>query len=798
MKLNKILSAVLAVLMLTSVASVNVFAENTSVIEVATAAELTTALSNETDDSIKITANISGNFTVAKKDTIDLNGYTINNGDSGTTFTVSGSNAVLTVNDSSSTGTILASGNEGGYAIVSTGSEDSGYGSIVVNGGTVKSETSDYALVAYGALTITGGTYINTNSMYCVVPFGTSNIIGGTFREPYALRFLPDGYGTKALDNGYFQVIEVDETSEFAADVSWYADTAASEYEIYTAEQLAGLAELVNVGNSFNGKTIKLTKDIDLNNKLWTPIGKRGKEFKGIFDGTGKTISNLKVDISTNDAALFGCVRREDGAADGIIKDFTLNNADIHGNSYVAAVLGNAFRAVVSDINVTGTIKVKSNTSYVGALVGGSYATIQNCTIDGTNKAVSSVELGGGGHVGIIIGHMGEGIKIENCVARNITGKTPDNTIGAVCGVLLYGAVANNISLENIDLIAPEKVQVEYSGIAFGYDNTSALQSPAKLSNILIKNVNLYKNGILDNSIYGSGSNVGNIITDNIIINNSENENVSHEAKETEVSKPADVTIEITNEAAAITNVDAIYNQVAEQLLEKVAPSDLDTVVIQRKDVFEYIEVTSHKVSINIEPVIVVKKNNEVVEEEKLNTVGTSVKVKIPVPDSFNGKAVVVTHYYSDTHEKIDATANNGIVEIATENGFSQYDVELASITEPVFSTTTDSGYYGSAADVIDSGIIAFNSVLTDNGSTIDSYGMVMYVTGYGEVKLSSGTIDELTQNANKFFATVTGIPQEHFGTYVYAKPYATVGENTYYGDTVKAMVNAAKWLGNE
>ena len=48
------------------------------------------------------------------------------------------------------------------------------------------------------------------------------------------------------------------------AGTSWYNETS-TEFEISTAEQLAGLAELVNNGNDFSGKTILLTADIVLN-----------------------------------------------------------------------------------------------------------------------------------------------------------------------------------------------------------------------------------------------------------------------------------------------------------------------------------------------------------------------------------------------------------------------------------------------------------------------------------------------------------------------------------------------------
>ena len=106
------------------------------------------------------------------------------------------------------------------------------------------------------------------------------------------------------------------------ADVSWYDDSQTS-FDISTPEQLAGVASLVNSGNSFSGKMLNLTSDLWLNNtgdftNNWVPIGggsptaestSSGNAFKGNFNGHGFTIYNLYCE-KTNyfHAGLFGCV----------------------------------------------------------------------------------------------------------------------------------------------------------------------------------------------------------------------------------------------------------------------------------------------------------------------------------------------------------------------------------------------------------------------------------------------------------------------------------------------------------
>ena len=82
-------------------------------------------------------------------------------------------------------------------------------------------------------------------------------------------------------------------------DTSWY-DASKSSFEISTPAQLYGLSTLVFNGvTSFYGKTITLANDIDLDAyKPWLPIGNGQYGFRGTFDGNGKTIKNMHLDVN--------------------------------------------------------------------------------------------------------------------------------------------------------------------------------------------------------------------------------------------------------------------------------------------------------------------------------------------------------------------------------------------------------------------------------------------------------------------------------------------------------------------
>lgn len=113
----------------------------------------------------------------------------------------------------------------------------------------------------------------------------------------------------------------------------WFGNTkepqknADGQYVINDAAELAGLAKMVNKGNSLAGETIILAADIDLNNRSWTPIGNISKPFCGTFDGQNHTITNLNVNLAgkaVEAAGLFGYLD-----SNATVKNLTVSDATI-------------------------------------------------------------------------------------------------------------------------------------------------------------------------------------------------------------------------------------------------------------------------------------------------------------------------------------------------------------------------------------------------------------------------------------------------------------------------------------
>lgn len=110
-------------------------------------------------------------------------------------------------------------------------------------------------------------------------------------------------------------------------------------YLITNAEELAYLSESVRNGNRYDNQYFQLVRDIDLASHNFTPIGNERTPFGGNFDGAGRSIKNLYIELNnynlsyneTNSMGLFGFVGGIGVSQE--IKNFTLINPHINVNT---------------------------------------------------------------------------------------------------------------------------------------------------------------------------------------------------------------------------------------------------------------------------------------------------------------------------------------------------------------------------------------------------------------------------------------------------------------------------------
>ncbi len=283
------------------------------------------------------------------------------------------------------------------------------------------------------------------------------------------------------------------------ADTSWYSEEA-TEFHLTTAEQLAGLAALVNSNHLFEGKTVYLENDLDLSGHEWVSIGRgansKAYTFCGTFDGQSHCIYNLtshedttsgNLDTNCYRSGLFGSLY------EATVRNLGISNADISVGASDTSTYGKGiitdsmYRSTVQNCWTTGSIAggaasdqwiggvvgfiYGGETNYVsgcyssaiitgnytnysgiyddplfvfdslGGIVGGVWTNrviINDCWFDGS-IVVNSIQAAAGGIVG-----YAEGTTINNCLVA-----TTDIGVDSYNDTCWLGYVADNIDAQN-------------------------------------------------------------------------------------------------------------------------------------------------------------------------------------------------------------------------------------------------------------------------------------------------------------------------------------------------------------
>ena len=213
------------------------------------------------------------------------------------------------------------------------------------------------------------------------------------------------------------------------ATVATIEKPSEKTFQIYNVDGLKIFSKIVNDGNSFEDYTIELMADLDLQNEDWSPIGK-SNTFDGVFDGKEHTISNIKYYTNESDWAvgLFAC------SNNATFKNFVISNVD--------------FNIILTDDGDWG---------HIGAVVG--YAsgktTIDNVTLTGDVKIISSEGKRGSGRIGGIVGGNYGEFDVKNIKINVESGSfvKGSSSIGGVAGQLQGKATFDTIE-SNIDVSA--------------------------------------------------------------------------------------------------------------------------------------------------------------------------------------------------------------------------------------------------------------------------------------------------------------------------------------------------------
>lgn len=237
-----------------------------------------------------------------------------------------------------------------------------------------------------------------------------------------------------------------------AKDPGYTVSEDGKTYEVYNAEGLKNIAELVNEEWKLD-INITLTNNIDLTGIDWTPIGKDdNKAYTGTFDGNGKTITGLTVTRSNRYTGLFGFIK-------GTVKNVVLTEVNITSGTFVGGVAGWSFGGNIENCSVSGSVSGSSG-SDVGGVVGyQQVGSITGCsssaTVKGTERAGGVVGVTNGGTTPLTACYATGNVTVENDGTSNawaggIVGMNGTGTLiacyaaGNVSGNIVGGAVGVN------------------------------------------------------------------------------------------------------------------------------------------------------------------------------------------------------------------------------------------------------------------------------------------------------------------------------------------------------------------
>ena len=297
------------------------------------------------------------------------------------------------------------------------------------------------------------------------------------------------------------------------ASTAWYY-TRSTEYVLNTAEDLAGLSQLVAEGVDFAGRTVKLARDLDLLNLDFAPIGSWDTPFKGNFDGQGYVIHNLYINTPTKEeVGLFGT------AISATIQNVNINNVDILGDSQIGAIVGLPYTGcTVSNCHVTGDISIIAEYAYAGGIVGYGYVNVNNCSViangTGVIKAKERNAVGG-----IAAWLLEDVSSITNCTVKNLE-LTGWANIGGLTGFVHYNNVISGCTVENVVITKTRETGHPSVGIAaggFSYNENKEIT----ITNNTFKNISLNGTAVAKKSAgYIYGSEYGGADNSNFVLEN--------------------------------------------------------------------------------------------------------------------------------------------------------------------------------------------------------------------------------------------------------------------------------------
>ncbi len=276
-------------------------------------------------------------------------------------------------------------------------------------------------------------------------------------------------------------------------DAGNYASSFSNEngntITIMNEAEMARFAYLVNAGNTYKDKTIKLGTDLNMYSHNWVPIGTDQRPFEGIFDGQDHTINGIVVNRSGSAYnGLFGYVGGYDNqSALGIVRNVSLKQSSITGGDYTGGLVGYLLYGKVENCFTDASV---SGSQYVGGLVGAMIGETYNNRINAyvTNSLYMGSHVSGSQNVSAVVGG-----KLNN--RCTITSYYTNKSVSTTSQLDIYAVKAVDESTADITVSYDGSGKVVYNGDTYGATNGTAniivhaTDPYKKISSIVINDV---------------------------------------------------------------------------------------------------------------------------------------------------------------------------------------------------------------------------------------------------------------------------------------------------------------------
>jgi len=277
-----------------------------------------------------------------------------------------------------------------------------------------------------------------------------------------------DKYWTTVTDGTPILQYFADEVQSTAGlqkcfDTSWY-DEKAREFMLTTVEQMFGMTYL-SVSTTFEGKVIKLGKDIQFNKGNAAEWAKKAPEnnwipcrkFGGTFDGQGHTISGLYFSIGGERAGLFS-----ETTPTSVVKNLRITNSFMESTGGIIGAVAGRGKGRVDTVYCDAI--VATNAGSAGGIVGQvaeDELVVTNCWFNGILDMTTKNGTRGGGIVGFILNEKTK-VAIDNCLFTGTIKTERDDGFSNVGGIYGISLLKANITVK--DCLSNGKFEVAYAG----------------------------------------------------------------------------------------------------------------------------------------------------------------------------------------------------------------------------------------------------------------------------------------------------------------------------------------------